>query len=241
MNSSASGTAAPVKMNTRLEDLPDISDIRHPLVEKSVALIDRLRRRDIAVQHFQAAIAALHAELDLTVSLADWIQRALAEQQDQTLYRRTVQESRETIQLFYVAPGEVHPPHGHHNVISTQVVLHGGLHVREYDRVARLGPDTLLLTLQTDAWFTVGDAIRTTEISRNVHWFAAKAEPAVMLNFNIYGYQDWTLDPANRPFRRRLIDPTYGRTPDGWVIGKEVEVAAAYEKFGGKPIDSFPT
>jgi hypothetical protein len=61
-----------------------------------------------------------------------------------------------------------------------------------------------------------------------------------MLNFNAYGYQDWTFNPKDRPLRRNLVDPTYGLNPDGLIIAKEVSVEEAYAKFGGRPLADFP-
>jgi hypothetical protein len=234
------GLAGPVKMNTRMSDLADIPGSDHPLVGRTIALIDKLRARELTVDAFQDAIKALHEELDLPRALKPWIERTLAERKDQVLYRRTVPASRETIQLFYIEPYEVHPPHSHHNAVSTQMVLHGRVHIREFDRIARLGPDTVLMKRRTDAWFGVGGAMRTTEVDANAHWFAAGETPAVMLNFNIYGYQSWTFDPKNDPFRRKLIDPTYGVTPDGLIVAREIDVAEAYAKFGGRKLTDFP-
>lgn len=49
------------------------------------------------------------------------------------------------------------------------------------------------------------------------------------------GYQDWTFNPQG-PLRRKLVDPTFGRNPDGLIIAKEVSVEDAYAKFGGRPL-----
>ncbi|MBR0645634.1 cupin domain-containing protein [Plastoroseomonas hellenica] len=228
-----------VKMNTRTGHLPDVTDIDHPLVAESVRAIAALRRRQLSVAEFQSMIRALHDRLDLTACLAPWIARALDERKDQVLYRRTGDDGRETIQLFYIEPGEVHPPHAHHNIVSTQMVLHGQAHIREYDIIARLTPERLLLRLATDRWFQPGEAMRTTEIDRNMHWFAAGAQPAVMLNFNVYGCQDWTLDPPGQAFQRRIVDPTIEAQPDGLIIGHEITLEAGYRKFAGRPLTDF--
>ena len=232
--------AKPVRINTRTtDDLPDITDIRLPVVERSVELIDRLRRGDLKPAAYQRAVQAMQEELDLPNSLSPLIQQALEQKEDIVLYRRTGKAHREALQLFYIDANVFHPPHCHHNILSTQLMLRGRCHIREFDRIARLSEDTLLMRLRRDAWIGPGEALRTTEIDANCHWFGAGDQPAVMLNFNAYGYQDWTFNAKDRPLRRNLVDPTYGRNPDGLIIAKEVSVEEAYAKFGGRPLADF--
>lgn len=231
---------APV-MNTRVsDDIPDITDIHIPIVDQSVALIDKLRRRELSPAQYMRAVQKMQEELDLPNSLSDWIDKALTEKQDQVLYRRTGKAHREALQLFYLDPNVFHPPHAHHNILSTQLILRGTAHLREFDRIARIDEDTLLMRLRMDGWFGPGVALRTTEIDANCHWFGAGDEPVVMLNFNAYGYQDWTFNPKDRPLRRNLIDPTFGMNPDGLIVAKEVTADVAYAKFGGRPLSDFP-
>ncbi|MGE0718295.1 MAG: hypothetical protein AB7P02_22805 [Alphaproteobacteria bacterium] len=230
--------ARPKPMNTRMGDEPDVAAIDHPLVNESRALLERLGRRELTVEAYQAEVVRLHDRLDLPRLLRPYVEMALAGETP-ILYRRTFPGGREAIQLFAIAAGEVHPPHAHHNIVSTQMVVSGLIRCREYDRVARLGPDTVLLRRRFDGWMETGQSMHTTELERNVHWFAADEAPAVVLNFSAYGYQDWTFDPKDRPLRRGLIDPTAGTTPDGYLVGREVGPDVAYTKFAGVPIDAF--
>lgn len=237
-NSKPPQSAGP-RMNTRLTDLDDITSSREPIVLRSLRALDDLKARKLTVDQFQEDIHKLYEELDLVSALKPWIDRALNEKKDQVLYRKTNPDGRIAIQLFYIEAFEVHPPHCHHNIVSTQVVLHGLLRIREFDRIARIGEDQVLMKMKSDGWCAVGHEMRTTETSGNCHWFAAGAAPAIMLNFNAYGYQDWTFDPSDTPFRRKLVDPTYGKNPDGLIIAREVGVEDAYTKFGGKPLTDF--
>ncbi len=239
ISSTKSPEAAGVKMNTRLADLDDITSSKEPVVLRSLEALDALKARKITVEQFQDEIHRIYDELDLLVSLKPWIDRALGEKKDQVLYRKTNPDGRIAIQLFYIEPFEVHPPHCHHNIVSMQVVLHGLLRIREFDRIARIGPDKILMKMKSDGWCSPGHEMRTTESLANCHWFAAGATPSIMLNFNAYGYQDWTFDPADTPFRRKLVDPTFGKNPDGLIIAREVGVEEAYQKFGGKPLTDF--
>jgi len=233
-------TGSPVKINTRTtDDVPDITDIDIPLVRESVRLIERLRARELTPDQYQLAVKALHEQLDLVNSLSSWIDKTLEAKEDIVLYRRTGKKHRETLQLFYLDANVFHPPHCHHNILSTQLILRGVAHIREFDRVARLGDDTILMRLKRDGLAGPGDALRASELDANCHWFGAMNEPVVMLNFNAYGYQDWTFNPQG-PLRRKLVDPTFGRNPDGLIVAKEVSVEDAYAKFGGRPLSDFP-
>jgi hypothetical protein len=234
--------AAAIKMNSRAgRVLPDVDAYQGALAMESLRLIAELKARRLTPDTFQDRVRALHQSLDLRRELAVWVDRALAEQKDQVLNQKTLPDAAHTLQLLYLEPREVHPPHCHHNLISTQVVLSGRVYVREYDRVARVDDDTILLRLRTDRWFGVGDTMQTTEVERNAHWFAADDRPAVMLNFYIHGYQDWTFDPkGSRNKGRRMLDPTLAAQGDGLILGKEIPLEEGYVRFGNKPIASFP-
>jgi hypothetical protein len=234
--------AVAIKMNSRAgRVLPDVDTYQGPLALESLRLIAELKARRLTPDTFQDCIRALHESLDLRRELADWIDRTLAGRKDQVLNQKTLPDVAHTLQLLYLEPREVHPPHCHHNLISTQVVLSGRVYVREYDRVARIDDDTILLRLRTDRWFGVGDTMQTTEVERNAHWFAADDQPAVLLNFYILGYQDWTFDSkGSRNKGRRMLDPTIRAQGDGLILGKEIPLEEGYVRFGNKPIDSFP-
>jgi hypothetical protein len=227
-----------VKMNTRAGAvLPDVDTYQDRLWTEADKLIRKLDRHEITPDAYIADVRALHQGMDLPTELKPWIERALAERKDQVLNQMTTPAKSWTMQLLYLEPHEVHPPHHHHNLISTQVVLHGRVYAREWDRVARLAPDQVLLRTVTDRWFAVGDRFETTEISRNAHWFCADDKPAVMLNFYILGFQQWTFDPPGTK-GRRMLDPTFGVQDDGLIIAKELPLAEGYQRFGDVPIES---
>jgi hypothetical protein len=219
---------------------PDILDTNHPFVTNAVDLIKRLRTGVLTPLAYHDEVLKLTQDPETKESLAPMVQQTLNEKCDQILYRRTGDTHREAIQMFYLAANVLHPPHCHHNIISTQMMMAGEVHVREYDRVARLTPTTILLRLKSDKWIGQGSALRATETSGNCHWFGASDSPAVMLNFNAYGYQDWTFNPPDKPLLRNLVDPTHGVNPDGLIIALEIDAITAYKKFGGRPLSDFP-
>ncbi len=234
---------APVRNNTELRAAPpDVDGYDGPLRARCVALVDALRAGRLTVDGYQREVAAVFADPGLGAELAPPVARALAEQRDQVFYRRQDGMRRTTLQLLYLAPGEVHLPHCHHNLVSNQMNVAGRCHAREFDRVARLAPDLLLLRLARDAWLGPGDLMQTTEVHRNAHWFAAGDAPCVVLNFYLLGFQEWTFDPAapTRRLGRQAIDPMHGRQRDGLVIAKEIDLDTGYAMFDGRPLADFP-
>lgn len=234
---------ASVPMNTEFRDAPpDVDAYSGPFKSRCLDLVARLASRELVVDDYQIEVGKLFADPDLLVELAQPVARALEERKDQVFYRKQEGSRRITLQLLYLAPREVHPPHCHHNLVSNQMNVYGRCHAREFDRVARLGPDTLIVRMVEDRWFGVGDLMQTTEVHRNAHWFAADDAPCVVLNFYLLGYQSWTFDPVEPTRRkgRQLLDPTAGVQEDGLLIAKEVDFATGYAKFSGRALAEFP-
>lgn len=231
-----------IKMNTQTgQTLPDVDGQDSPLARELLGLLDRLAAGQLDVDGYQRAVKTAFLRPDLPGELRGWIDRAHAERADQTLHRRTSPTHRSSLQLLWLDPHEVHPPHGHHNLISSQMVLDGRLDAREYDRVARVDADTLLLRLLFDGETRYGDVVQATEAARNVHWFATDDKPCVLLNFYVHGYQSWTFDPAgSRPRGRKLVDPTIEAQRDGLIVAPELPLEVGYQRFGNKPLASFP-
>jgi hypothetical protein len=225
--------------------LPDVAPVDVPLVRAMLDATDAFGAGAMDVEAFQAQILALLRADPPALALADWVARALAEQRDQVLARRDFGDRDDTIQVIYVAPGEVHPCHCHHNVTSTQVLLTGALRAREFDRVGTLEPGVLQMRLLFDGMLAPGDVMQARDLYRNAHWFAAGDSPATLLNFNIRGYERQTFWPfETRPLGRRLLDvtgPVMGELAAGGLLpGRIVPVEEGYARFGAVPLDAFP-
>lgn len=234
---------AVIKMNTETRDhVPAVDDWDGPMKHWAHELVDRLRAGSLGIEAFQHEVALRFADPALLEELAPAVTRALATASDVVFWRRDDGRWRDTLQLLYLAPREVHPPHGHHNLVSNQMCVSGRIYMREYDRLSRLADDRLLLRIASDCWIGPGRCIATTEFSRNVHWFAADDSPAVMLNFYLLGYQQHTFDPPGEVRRRgrQMIDPTREATRDGYVVGHEIALAEGYSRFGLRAITDFP-
>lgn len=220
--------------------LPDVEPEPSPLVDELLASIRRFGAREIDLETFQRRVLDALTEDRSAATLQRHVARALREQADQPIARKTSPDRDYTMQVIYIRPSEVHPCHCHHNVVSTQMVLVGRVFGREYERVGRRPDRMLLLRPLSEGWLGPGDYLQASEMSRNVHWFAAGDEPAAMFNLNIRGFEDDTFDPrGGRPLGRRLLDPTLG-ADQGLVVAREIEVAEAYERFGTRPLTDFP-
>ena len=155
------------------------------------------------------------------------------------LLRRHVDECRYTVIFYRVDEGTVHPPHHHHNVASTQIVVSGKIRIREYDRVSRTDEGKLVLRLVTDTILNRGEHFQASEWKKNVHWFQAVDGPAIIFNTNARGYETKTFDSDEGQFGRRYIDPTDFRE-NQLTYCDEFGVDEAQKRFQGKSLDDFP-
>lgn len=211
---------------------------KHPSVGAVEDRLEALRRGGSDVQVFQDETLRLLAQARLATALAAEIEDVRGTAADMWLLRRHVEDCRYTLQLVHVAEGEVHPPHHHHNLISTQVVLEGRLHLREYERIRREGPDRVRLRLVTDRMLGPGDAFQASEWVRNVHWFAAVDGRAIVFNLNARGYERETF-AAGGDFGRLYLDPARIES-DATILAEEIPKDEALARFSGRRLDAFP-
>ncbi len=164
--------------------------------------------------------------------------RARAQDEEFELLRRHLDEKRYTVILYKVNEGQVHPPHHHFNVVSTQIVVEGALRLREFDRVRREDDGTLVLKLASDRILKPGDWFQASEWKRNVHWFQAIDGSALIFNTNARGFEASTFDEDSGSFGRRYIDPTC-YDDEGLIVCEEFDKPEALVRFDGKSLDSF--
>lgn len=180
----------------------------------------------------QGVIAALERD-DVQQTISTAADQARSDGADVTIWRKDFGGRDVTISIIHLQPGEVHPPHHHHNVTSVQVILEGAISGLEYDRVRRIDGNHILLKPLSNGELPVGSRLLAHEWARNVHWFAAgKGAPALMFNCNARGFEKSTFDPADgRPLGRKLLYPSRLISDEG-IIAKEIDVGEAYETFG---------
>jgi hypothetical protein len=134
-----------------------------PLVVKINDLLDRLDRREITAEQFVSELHQRYNEFDLESEFNQWLGEVPEDCLSvRSLYERTDEMRQSVLHLSYIPPMNSIPPHAHHNLASAQCILKGNLHVRQYDRIARLGPHTLTLRLVSDTILHQYDTILTT-------------------------------------------------------------------------------
>jgi hypothetical protein len=231
-------------MNSRMgRALPDVEPDDSATTRDIIAAIDALGAGRINADAFHVGVMDILRHVPVVEVYEPYLRKAIETRADAIIFRESRVERDWQMQVIHIAEGEVHPPHGHHNVISVQAVLSGTLHVREYDRLARASADEWTVRPLVDQIFYPGEAMQTTDARRNVHWFAAVGGPASMLNLNIRGFERETFYPRNAVLGRRLLDPTLGLAEDApfpTLRARVLEPEAAYAKFAGRPLSDFP-
>jgi hypothetical protein len=212
----------------------------HQIDDEFYQLTERLRTGEIDVDAYQAETLAFLQDKGLKKSFADDIAFARSSDDQHWLLRRHTEHCRYTILFFSVKEHEVHPPHQHHNLISTQVVIEGKIHLREYQRVRTNEDDRLEMKLVRDDVLGPGEVFQASEWHNNVHWFCGIEGPALVFQINARGYEKETFDTEdNGPFGRRYIDPTHF-DDDGLITCDQFDEAEAERRFQGKPLSNFP-
>ncbi|MEO0809975.1 MAG: hypothetical protein AAFW82_04930 [Pseudomonadota bacterium] len=201
--------------------------------------VERLRIRQITVEKYQQEIMELLCTLDLHKEFAGAISAVRGNSAAEWLVRRHIGACRYTVQVYGVEAGEVHPPHHHHNLISTQMVLEGCVHLRAYERVGRNVNGQLLLRLVRDDRLGPGDVFQVSEWQCNAHWFGAVDQAALIFSVDARGFEQKTFDtPDCTGFGRRYLDPTRCES-EGVIVCESLDREEAMRRFRHRPLSSF--
>ncbi len=212
-----------------------------PLAAKINDLLDRLDRREITAEQFVSELHQRYIEIDLQTEFNHWLGEVPEDGRSvRTLYERVDQMRKGMLHLSYIPPMNSIPPHAHHDLASAQCILKGNLHVRQYDRIARLDTHMLSLRLVSDTILHQYDTILTTEHLNNVHWFGTNDLPAVVLNFNVIGGFDDTFNvKGTRPVGRYYIDPTTKVREGDLIVAPEISSDEAHARFARHALSEF--
>jgi hypothetical protein len=166
---------------------------RGQLVDYIQDAISRLERQELTTEEF---IWGINARMCDSVAndreLKSWLSKTTEPTQnlDITLARCVgyAPGKRWYLKLHFMAEGNVHDLHAHQNVISTQVVAQGKLHVQEFDLLGSLYDDSLRLKLRRDEIVSPINGFISTDDECNVHGFYPAGGSAVRFQFYLRGH-----------------------------------------------------
>jgi hypothetical protein len=129
--------------------------------------------------------------------------------------------------VFLLARDRAIVPHGHRNMVSCHLVIHGSLHVRHYERV-RDEPDHLLLRPSIDRESPPGMATSVSDQKDNVHWLVATSPVAATFDVIVPG-----LDPARPTEFQDFVDPRRAvALGDGTLRAPRLSSREVFERYG---------
>jgi hypothetical protein len=118
-------------------------------------------------------------------------------------------------------------PHGHQNMASGHLVIHGSLRVRHFERL-RDEPTHLVLRPTIDRQSLPGSATTVSDRKDNVHWLVATSEVAATFDVIVRG-----LDPALPTRFMDFVDPRHGEPlGDGTIRAPRLAIDEVFARYG---------
>jgi hypothetical protein len=103
--------------------------------------------------------------------------------------------------IFLLGEDRAIVPHGHRNMVSGHLVIHGSLRVRHFERL-RDEPEHLILRPTIDRESRPGSATTVSDFKDNVHWLVATSKVAATFDLIVPD-----LDPARPTEFMDYVDP----------------------------------
>ncbi len=221
------------RIRTKTNLLPE------PVDDRYLALIRKFAEGQLSVEaYLDRCIDCFHSAV-MSDEFSELRTKAAARGGQFELLRRHLDNKRYTVLFYNVEQNEVHAPHSHHNLASTQILVSGKLHLREYDRAGRDNKGRLLAKPVSDRLMLPGDTFQASEWKNNIHWFQAVDGPALVFNTNARGFEKPTFESNGEQFGRRYIDPT-SPAVDGLIVCEEFGAEEAAKRFSNRALESFP-
>ena len=117
-------------------------------------------------------------------------------------------------------------PHGHHNLVTTHMILQGKAHGRHFERV-RDEPGHITIKPATDEVIGPGVVTTISDQRHNVHWFTALDGPVFMFNMQLGG-----ITPGTPSGGRDYLDPDGEKLGGGLIRARRLQRAEAYKLYG---------
>jgi hypothetical protein len=129
--------------------------------------------------------------------------------------------------IFLMAENRAIVPHGHRNMASGHLVIHGSLRVRHFERV-RDEPGHLILRPTIDRDSRPGAATTVSDEKDNVHWLVATSGVAATFDVIVPG-----LDPSRATEFMDFVDPRRGEAiGDGTMRVPRLGAAEVFDRYG---------
>jgi hypothetical protein len=129
--------------------------------------------------------------------------------------------------VFMLRKGRAIVPHGHRNMASGHLVIHGSLRVRQFERV-RDEPKYLVLRPTSDSESHPGSASTVSDDRDNVHWLVATSDVAATFDVIVPG-----LNPAKPTHFTDFVDPRRGDPiGDGTIRAPRLGADEVFERYG---------
>lgn len=198
-----------------------------------------LRSRAVPAQVWQAEVAALLEQVPLEdlLHLIDFEQMVnrVALPDDRATTRDPVFPPLDGVperpsyirRVFLLAENRAIVPHGHQNMASGHLVIHGSLRIRHFERL-RDEPAHLILRPTIDRESQPGSATTVSDEKDNVHWLVATSQVAATFDVIMPGLH------ANRPTRfMDFVDPREVEPlGDGTIRAPRLSPNEVFERYG---------
>ena len=130
-------------------------------------------------------------------------------------------------QVFAMKKGRSIVPHGHNNMATCFLVLHGQCHGRHYDRIEDQAKH-LILRPTIDREFAPGGTSSISDYKDNVHWFKALSDSAFVFNIHVMGVNPGLKEPTGRVY----VDPNGEKLEGGTIRARLIEHDEADKLYG---------
>ena len=118
-------------------------------------------------------------------------------------------------------------PHGHQNMVSGHLVIHGHLRVRHFERL-RDEPAHLVLRPTIDRESHPGSATTVSDVKDNVHWLVATSDIAATFDVIVPA-----LEPDRPTQFMDFVDPRRGEPlGDGTIRAPRLAADEVFERYG---------
>jgi hypothetical protein len=129
--------------------------------------------------------------------------------------------------VFLMGEDRAIVPHGHRNMVSGHLVIHGRLRVRLFERV-RDEPAHLILCPTIDRDSRPGSATTVSDLKDNVHWLVATSKVAATFDVIVPG-----LDPARPTEFMDYVDPRRAESiGDGTLRAPRLDQDEVFKRYG---------